>query len=611
MIFLRVQCICVKGVFLLKNKIKNFIYYPVIFAFVFIISSSNPAFVSFAEFNSVTRASEIYTSEVVINEVMSSNGSTLRDWEGDYSDWIEIYNPSAFPIDISGYYLSDDLMDPLKWKFPSNSIVLGRGHMVVWASGKDTVGITGEIHTNFRVSREGEYIILTSSDKASVVDMFDPVFIPRDFSYGRHPDGSKNWEYFDKNNASPGRSNNSAQVSSGIINSALNPVFSKRGGFYTGDFVLLLSSKVDTQIYYTLDGSEPTRDSFKYTEPVVVKKSSVLPGHPVQIIEKGVTPQFPISYIKTNPEEAADMMQWHKPEKEIFKSTVIRARAYSDNGDISEIITHSYFVDGRINSRYTFPVISLTMDIDDLFDYENGIYVPGKVYYDNGYGDSYWGTPNANYHQRGREWERPAFIEFFEPNGKLGFSLNAGIRIHGSGTRVLPQKSLRLYARKDYDIQNSFSYDIFQGLTKMVSDEPLVDFKRLILRTGGQDFYRTIFKDMMLQSLIEHESIDVQASRPSVLFINGEYWGIHNIRERFDLHFLASNYNADPKDLVMVISTGSLDHGEPGDEKHFRDMVSYVRNNDMAKDEEYEYIKTQMDVDNYIKYVAFQVKQQC
>ncbi len=590
-----------------KNIFKKFIFYQVIFTFVLIIISSNITVVSFLTFNNDAKASEIFTLEVVINEVMSSNGETLRDWEGDYSDWIEIYNPSALPIDISGYYLSDNLADPLKWTFPSNSLIIGKGHMVIWASGKDTVGITGEIHTNFSISREGEYLMLTSPDKASVVDMLDPVFIPRDFSYGRHPDGSDNWEFFDKNNASPGKTNNRAQVSSGITNSNLNPVFSKKGGFFTSDFILSISGNSNSEIYYTTDGSEPTRDSVKYTDPLVIRPSSVLPGQIVQIIEKGVMPKYPISYINVTPQEAADMMQWHKPEKEIFKATIVRARAYSENGDISEIITHSYFIDGRINSRYTFPVISLTMDIDDLFGYENGIYVPGKVYYDKGYGDSYWGTPNANYHQRGRDWERPVFVEFFEPGGQLGFSINAGIRIHGSGTKVLPQKSLRLYARKDYDIRDSFAYDIFQGAKKTGTDESLTDFKRLVLRNGGQDFYRTIFKDMFLQSLIEHESIDTQASRPAIVFMNGEYWGIQVIRERFDLHYLALNYNADPENFVMVISTGSLDHGEPGDEKHFKNMVDFVKSNDMSTQENYDYIKTQMDVDNYINYVAFQM----
>lgn len=596
-----------KGVFLLVGKFKKFIYFPVALAFILMSLSFNVSCFFLPVNNVQVNATEEYTREVLINEIMASNGTVLRDWEGDYTDWIEIYNPSAFPVDITGYYLSDDLTDPLKWKFPTNSIIVGKGYMVVRASGKDTVGITGEIHTNFSIGREGEYLMLTSSDKASVVDMFEPVSIPRDFSFGRKPDGSETWVFFDKDGASPGATNNRSQASSGVIDSRLNPSFSKKGGFYTGDFVLSIADSSNIEIYYTLDGSEPTKNSLRYIEPLVIGKSSVLPGHPVQIIEKGVIPQYPISYIKTNPEEAADMMQWHKPEREIFKATIIKARAYAQNGDMSEVVTHSYFVDAKINSRYTFPVISLTMDIDDLFGYENGIYVPGKVYYDNGYGDSYWGTPNANYHQRGREWERPAFIEFFEPTGKLGFSLNAGVRIHGSGTKVLPQKSLRLYARKDYDIRDSFSYDIFSGATKTGTDELLADFRRLILRNGGQDFYRTIFKDMMLQSLIEHEAIDTQASRPAILFINGEYWGIQNIRERFDLHYLASNYNASAEDFVMVISTGSLDHGMPGDERHFKDMVSYVRNNDMAKQENYDYIKTQMDVENYIKYVAFQM----
>ena len=118
--------------------------------------------------------------------------------------------------------------------------------------------------------------------------------------------------------------------------------------------------------------------------------------------------------------------------------------------------------------------------------------------------------PNANYYQRGPEWERPVHFEFFEPGGTLGFSINGGVRIHGSASRVLPQKSLRFYARSEYDAQNEINYDIFREASKSGNEEAVYSHKRLILHNGGQEFYKTFFKDIMLQSLIE-----MQISIPS------------------------------------------------------------------------------------------------
>lgn len=545
--------------------------------------------------------------EIYINEVMASNGSAHKDGDGDYEDWIELYNPGAMPIDLSGYYLSDDYSDPLRWKFPSRSIIAARGYMVVWASGKDKIDIEGGIHTNFSISREGEPIILTSPDQSLVVDYFEPIYIPRDVSYGRKPDGSDNWVFFDKNNISPGRTNNHSDEGTKIKDPDLNPVFFQEGGYYRQDFDLHIIPEEGTVVYYTLDGSEPTTDSKKYESPIRIKRQFIKPGHPVQEITEGTTPKFPMSFIKTNPEEAADRMQWHAPEEDIFKATVVRAVAYDNEGGTSEVVTQSYFIDPNMDKRYTFPVISLAVDINDLFDFEKGIYVPGKVYADKGYGDSYWGTPNANYHQRGREWERPVHIEFFEPGGIPGFSINGGVRIHGMGTRVLPQKSLRLYTRMDYDTENTINYNIFPGLTKPGSDEPLESFRRLILRNGGQDFYKHIFRDAALQSLISHLDMDSQASRPCIVFINGEYWGIHIIRERFDLQHLAENYDIDQDDGVILTTTGRLDKGEEGDDRHYRDALSFVRNEDMSDPDNYEYIETIMDLDNYINYTSYQV----
>ncbi len=132
--------------------------------------------------------------------------------------------------------------------------------------------------------------------------------------------------------------------------------------------------------------------------------------------------------------------------------------------------------------KYTLPVVALTVEPVDFFDYDQGIYIPDRWYYENEHGDDWWGRPYANYHQRGEEWERAAYLEFFEVEGAPGFAQDLGVRIHGGGSRAVPQKALRLYARNDYDEeQNAIRYEIFPGLTTQGTKEPLTRFRRLIL----------------------------------------------------------------------------------------------------------------------------------
>lgn len=150
------------------------------------------------------------TREIIINEYMSSNGDSLMDVDGDHEDWIELYNPTSEAINISGYYLSDDSGNPFRWQFPENTIIEAHSFLLVWASGKDKVAPNGEIHTNFSISRSGEPLILTAPDRITLVDQIVPMALPRNVSYGRYPNGSDNWVFFDRNNITPNATNNHA-----------------------------------------------------------------------------------------------------------------------------------------------------------------------------------------------------------------------------------------------------------------------------------------------------------------------------------------------------------------------------------------------------------------
>lgn len=361
------------------------------------------------------------------------------------------------------------------------------------------------------------------------------------------------------------------------------PVFSHSGGWHEQNFELVLAtSEANGTIHFTLDGSEPTEKSPVYKNPLKIRNRTLEPNN-LSLIVTGLDSDI-------------------RPRENVYKGTVVRAIVISPQGQ-SGIATHTYFVDPKMHTRYTFPVISIATDNKGLFDYEEGIYVPGKIYDDN-FDEAIdpWHR-EANYSQRGKEWERPAHIEFFETDGTVAFAHNIGIRIHGGASRSNPIKSLRLYARREYDDEHNYMrHEVFPGLMQAGSNQPLERFKRLLLRSSGNDWQSTMLRDMMMQSLVDHLSFDTQAGRPAVVFINGEYWGIHNIRERYDDRYLQNHYGVSTDDVVILESDAELDEGEPGDEQHYLDMLEYLREHDVADQEHYDYIQTQMDVENYIEY---------
>lgn len=369
-------------------------------------------------------------------------------------------------------------------------------------------------------------------------------------------------------------------------NMAMSPVFSHKSGWYGEPFQLTLSTKEkNAVIYYTLDGSVPDESSFVYRSPITIRNRTDEPNH--------------FSAIRTAP-------NYSQPRGKVYKGTVVRARVYSPGLEPSEVITHTYFVDPEKSGRYTFPVISVVCDPDDLFGYERGIYVPGKIYDDKLDLSKPDYERNANYMQRGAEWERPAYIEFFETDGTLAFDLNVGIRIHGGASRATGQKSLRIYAKSEYDDEKNIKYEIFPGLKK-ADGTPLAEFKRLILRNGGNDYWYAYFRDALMQDLIAHTGLDIQASRPAIVFINGEYWGFQNIRERFDRFYIKNKYDVDENRVVILEGNGWLSEGVSGDETHYNLMLEYIGTRDIRESRHYEYIKTQMDVDNYIDYQISQI----
>lgn len=205
-------------------------------------------------------------AQVVINEVQASNSETIFDEDGDASDWIELYNNGDTSVNLSGFGLSDNYNNVYKWEFPSVTIS-PNDYLLIWASGKDRKNESGELHTNFNISREGEEIILTDPNETRW-DEVPPIEIPNGISYGRFPDGGSSFFFFD--NPTPGAANSD----SGFDQILSPPQFSHDGRQYSEPFELTLTSAEGGDIYYTRDGTVPSiENGILYTNPIAMSGS--------------------------------------------------------------------------------------------------------------------------------------------------------------------------------------------------------------------------------------------------------------------------------------------------------------------------------------------------
>lgn len=508
-----------------------------------------------------------------INEVMVNNRSSIRDEEGDFEDWIEIYNSGDSVINLQGFGLSNDRKQPFLWTFP-DKLIEPKSYLIVWTSEKNKNQSDGSLHTNFKLKNNNKVIVLTSPNN-NWSNLFLLVPMGDNISYGRRIDGSIEFCGFD--GGTPGSANHESESLIGEPDTSRlkDPVFSHNGGLYTQAFDLSITTgQFDAEIYYTVDGTIPTKKSNYFTKPITIQS---------------------------------------KPNG----ATIIRARVFKSGYPKSDIVTQSFFVDKNIYNTYNTPVISLVTDPINLFDYEKGIYVAGKIFdqwkIDNPYTATNQMTP-ANYNQRGKEWEREASIELLEPDGKVGLVQNIGIRIHGGYSRANNLKTLALFANKHYDEKDYFQYDFFDGKSKdKVNDNEVNQFSKILLRTSATEGKYSLFRDALIQGLVGKSMIlDTQYSKPSIVYINGEYYGIHNIREAYDKSYISNYYKMDEDDVVIIKNpTGyagiEVLEGNIGDEMHYDRIIAFIKEHNLKENINYDFIKTLMDIDNFIEYNILQI----
>ena len=522
---------------------------------------------------------ETAASHVVINEVCSSNFSALADEDGGYPDFAELYNPSEREVVLDGLYLSDSEKHLKKSPLDKVRIPAG-GRTVIWLDDSGSDGL----HAGFKLSKEGDSLFL-SDGNGEILDSLELPELSYDTSYARRKDGQADWC---RMTPTPGLANEEGEPLPERRGEA--PVFSAESGFYEEGFELAMEAPGGMDIYYTLDGSEPSADSILYEGPVRIEDVSGRPN--VYAARTDLSP--------TNP---------YTPDFAVDKAAVVRAVAYDPREDTySRIRTASYFVGFSQKKEYEgLAVLSLTADPDALFDADRGIYGNGaemERYKELGglqggqLLDSFT-DENGSLHHRymasnafheGKEWEREATISFFDEAHTYQFTQDVGIRISGQSTRGAAQKSMNIYGRDIYDENTVFPYPFFDGM----------EYSSIKIRNGGSDNAESKIMDAMLESLVTDRDVSTQASRPCVVFLNGEYWGVYNIRERYGEEYLTNHFGVG-KNNVWLIDSGTADIGGEEAADAYEAMLS-LGEYDLTVPENYALAESMIDMQSLIDF---------
>jgi hypothetical protein len=519
---------------------------------------------------------------VVINEVMASNTKTLADPQGDFDDWIELYNAGDTPVDLTGMYLTDDPAAPRKWRIPAGlpgqrggTAVGPKGYLIVWADGDvQAVGL----HANFRLGADGEEVLLFAADGATLVDGLEFGKQTTDVSYGRYPDGGQTLRFFAV--PTPGKPN-----SEGYVGEVAPVRFSHERGFYSSAFDVTITTATEgAQILYTLDGYAPHES--RATTPPTRNPTARRPGGtepaPVALDTAGILYTGPIR---------------------IGKTTCLRVMAEKPGWKPTPVYTQTYIFDSRPDWQ-TLPVVSLVGGPGTVFYEPNGVMAIIGGTYNGGVWTS--SGPDSYNNMLDRELERPVSAEWLWAGQDEGFHADCGLRVHGSPyirPRYTRQNglwsgegkiSLRLYFRGEYG-QTRLEYPL-------IPQSDVEQFATVILRAGHNDRTNPFIKDELLRRLHKDMGQAACSGTFANLFINGEYKGFYNPTEQVKEESCQQWFDSDRSWDIMTMN-GIRD----GDSASFDAMIAYARGHNLADPAYYAELCKKLDVVSFIDYLIIRL----
>ena len=522
------------------------------------------------------RNPDVGVHDITFSEILSDGYRYKLDAKGvpdddDQGKWVELYNRSDQTVSLTGYSLSDNEKKPTKWVFPEGTSIAGKGYLILYMSGslplegKDEKSVTAEMKArtlNFSVSGQGETLYLYN-DAGTLIDR---VTVPMSVACVSYAKVGDTWGLCDT--PTQGAANTAPLMGSAYCEA---PVVSVPSGVYHGTQVVSMEIPAGTYVTYTLDYTTPTESSTRY--------------------------------------RAGEQLTFSQ-------NAVLRARAFSENGTLykSPVVSNTYVIVGDTQTTdahdSTLPVCFLVTDPDNLFNVDFGIYVVGS-HFQGKTAATEWTTPSndrklgANYNQRGREWERPAHWTYTSAGGKeVLYESDLMIRIFGAFSRYQKQRNFALIARKGYG-GSTLDYPFF-------SNRPFTSYESLVLRCSAKDAVATKLRDIMMTGLIEDAGLDtaVQAYVQTALYLNGQYWGVYNLREKISRSFIAQHYSITNKDSIDVMKwNGVYAAGDPDCVKDYQALIDFCKskNCDLSNYGDYEYVCSQIDVENFAMYCAVEI----
>ncbi len=544
---------------------------------------------------------------VKINEVCTSNIHAFINEDGEHPDYVEIYNGEDRETDLSGWKLSDSRNNGNVWTFPEVKLE-ARSCLLISLNGRGDDALS----VPFTLPSKGSELFLSDSHN----NLMDSIEIPElkyDTVYGRSEDGTGLFKIL---SPTPGYGNASAEES--VFPSLKEPQFSADSGFYGDTLSLSITSPDGGEIRYTLDGSEPDRDSLIYSGPITLSDASDNENVYSVIRDTSV---FYYDYY--------NIRDYKMPETKVDKCNIVRAKVFSADGEESETVTKSYFIGFENKEMYRgIGIVSLVADPDDLFGSEKGIYVLGdkgreelqKRYKKNEEASAliaadpslpldgsvkigkvgFNRNSDGNYTEHGIAWEREADLTYFnEDHDSIILQQAVGIRVKGNSSRQYPMKGFNVYARNAYSGQDHFDAPLFEGRNNI---------SRIALSAGGNDRY-TLTKDPFFSERIRETGIDVAACRfgkPLYLFLNGEFWGTYVMLERPDENFFSAEYGVDP-DNVVFIKEGEVEAGNKEDIHYYFAFLDLYADRDFSDGEQYREFCEAVDMESLMDYYSIRV----
>ena len=603
-------------------------------------------------------------SPLVISEASSANRTYAPDADGACHDYVEIHNPSAQAIDLTGYRLTDDEADPGKWAFPQGATIPAGGCLLIYASG-GAAGAAGELHASFKLDSAGETLLLTDPEGRAISRLSLPA-LKSDQAYSLGTDGT----YTAALAPTPGLPNDSieprlqmaranaggvyiselmassdehphdwlevynassqaADISGwGLSDDAASPRkyrFPQGTVIQPGDHLTLYLSGTDgvdasgilhasfrlsadggygltlsdasgalldrvfvPEQYTGISYARMEDGGFLYTTEDTPDRVNAQTGY------QGRT-QAPAFSIPGGPQAEGSTLQVEltaAPGARIFYTldcsapdetstpyagpiavtgtTVVRAVAYQEGYLPSYSSSQSYLYD----AEHTMRVVSMVADPEDIFG------------------------PEGFHTLYERDLERPGHIEVYTEDGAQMLSENCALRLHGQGSRKYGQKGFKVIARREYGT-NRFRAPLFTG-------RDYTEYQSFLLRASSEDGRLTRMRDSILTALARGTDVLYQETELCVLYINGEYWGHYNMRERICAAMICQYEGWEGQEDSIDIVKGN-DLVLRGSDDSFQAMLAYLRQHGVPDDETLARVGEEVDLDSFIAYQALQI----